>query len=143
MTGQDHTAYVPVYSKKKDLAKRFLQFMATDEAIELYVKASGGYRTMFRYDYDKPEIQNAMSSFMKSANELVENSRLFFLKHKDPIFSLTGMVFMRNGITGTPESYLSAVNSKDYLSASEIYQKNYTSLKSQWKNYLASANIVK
>ncbi|MFQ9739402.1 MAG: hypothetical protein ACLR06_18135 [Christensenellaceae bacterium] len=50
---------------------------------------------------------------------------------------------MRNGITGTPESYLSAVNSKDYLSASEIYQKNYTSLKSQWKNYLASANIVK
>ena len=143
VTGQDHTAYVPVYSKKKDLAKRFLQFMATDEAIELYVKASGGYRTMFRYDYDKPEIQNAMSSFMKSANELVENSRLFFLKHKDPIFSLTGMVFMRNGITGTPESYLSAVNSKDYLSASEIYQKNYTSLKSQWKNYLASANIVK
>lgn len=143
VTGQEHAAYIPVYSQKKELAKRFLQFMATDEAIEMYVKASGGYRTMFRYDYDKPEIQNAMSTFMKSTNELIENSKLFFLKHKDPIFSLTGLVFMKNGITGTPESYLSAGNAKDYLSASEIYQKNYTSLKAQWKNYLASANIVK
>lgn len=141
-TGQEHAAYIPVYSKKKELAKKFLQYMASDEAIEIYVKNSGGYRTMLEYDYEKPELQAAMSSFMKDTNRLVEESRLFFLKHKDPIFSLTGMVFMRNGITSTPETYLSATNPRDYLSASEIYQKNYTSLKSQWKNYLATANIV-
>ena len=142
-TGQEHTAYIPVYSNKKDLAKQFLQFMATDEAIELYVKASGGYRTMFEYDYNKPELQESMSSFMKSTNKLTEESQLFFLKHKDPIFSLTGYVFMRNGITGWPETYLSAVNPDDYLSASEIYQRNYTTLKSQWDSYLATANIVR
>ena len=123
--------------------KQFLQFMATDEAIELYVKASGGYRTMFEYDYNKPKLQEAMSSFMKSTNKLTENSQLFFMKHKDPIFSLTGYVFMRNGITGWPETYLSAVNPNDYLSASEIYQRNYITLKSQWDSYLATANIVR
>ena len=142
-TGQEHTAYIPIYSNKKDLAKKFLQYMASDEAIELYVTASGGYRTMLKYDYDKPELQDAMSSFMKSTNKLTEESRLFFMKHKDPIFSLTGYVFMRNGITGWPETYLSATNPDDYLSAETIYQRNYTTLKSQWDNYLATANIIR
>ena len=140
--GQDHSAYIPVYSTKKDIAKKFFQFMASDEGIEIYVKSSGGYRTMFEYDYSKSELQNGISSFMKSTNALFEQSSHYFMPMKNKLFSLTGMQFMENGLVDV-EVYLSASNPKDYKSASEIFLANYKNLEKEWTNYLNTAQIGK
>lgn len=48
--GAGHQACIPSYAKAKDLAVEFIRFMATDQAQEIYIRATDGASMPFSYD---------------------------------------------------------------------------------------------
>ncbi len=48
-----HNAYIPAYAQAKDLAKDFLRYLATDEAIKTFMTATNGCTTAYEYDTSK------------------------------------------------------------------------------------------
>lgn len=134
------TAVIPAYSTKKDLAKKFLQFMASDTGIETFAVASGGYHPMFKFDYDIDSIKNIRSSFLNSvqelANKALENNTFFAASvEKDPIF-FNGLSPYATDLSGGVETYLSATNSADYMTAQELILRNYDCVKDKWDEYM-------
>ncbi len=134
--GLNDTASIPVYSTKKDLAKEFLQFMASDEGIETYCKASGGYRMHFKYDYEKESLKDVRSGFLDSTLNLWKTGKPFCLSEKDRIF-LGGMQFLRTNMNSV-ETYLSATNGIDRLTANQIFMKNYENVSAIWDSLYAN-----
>ena len=51
--GSTHRALVPSYAKGKEIAFDFLRFMATDNAQEIYMGATGGASLPFEYDVER------------------------------------------------------------------------------------------
>ena len=144
-----HTAWIPAYSSKVDMAKKFLQYMATDEGIKAYVKGSKGYVPPYQFDYvGNQETSSHMSSFMKDVNTILTNSfdknndkdRYFFFKQdKNRIFCLGGL---RQINIGKPvESYLAAVNPKDYKDAQGVFDENYDKVKAAWMTTILNAGL--
>ncbi|MBQ7994793.1 MAG: extracellular solute-binding protein [Bacilli bacterium] len=63
-TGNYHTAVIPTVSAKKDLAKAFLSYLATDKANDIYIRKTGGSCMFFKYD-----IKNLNPSLYASLND--------------------------------------------------------------------------
>lgn len=61
-----HQAYIPTYSDAKGLAKDFLRFLATEQAIETYIKANGCV-SVFNYDVqtENPSLYNQLSKMQQ------------------------------------------------------------------------------
>lgn len=133
-SNMDSVATIPIYSDKIDLAKQFLQFMASDEGIETYAIATGGYRLPFAFDYDKESIKNVRSTFLDSTWELSKNGQPFSFSEKNPIFQ-GGMSFLSTNMNSV-ETYLGAVNGLDRLTANEIFLKNYENVSAMWDVYM-------
>lgn len=144
-----HTAWIPAYSSKVESAKKFLQYMATDEGIRAYVKGSQGYVLPYQYDYmNDAETLSYMSPFMKGVNKILINSfdknnnkdRYYFFKSdKNPIFNLGGL---RQLNIGKPvESYLAAVNPNDYKNAQDIFIENYEKVKASWQTIMLNSGL--
>lgn len=67
--GLGHIAFIPSYATNKDLAKKFLMFMASDEGIRIYKENVKGGFLPFKYDYSSMEL----SSFETSVSEMIDN----------------------------------------------------------------------
>ena len=63
--GIKHAAVIPEYAKCKGPAIDFLRFMATDEAQEIYMRATGGSCLPFEYNVkeENPDLYNDMTPF--------------------------------------------------------------------------------
>lgn len=118
--GPRHQAAVPSYAKGKEIAFDFLKFMATDEAQEIYLKATGGASLPFEYDVKKknpslyeqllPIEKNRLDMAYDSVYEvqvlpLPESFPLVKWGEMSPVYSLTGLsvmaFFAAKGSTGT------------------------------------------
>lgn len=79
-----HLAYIPAYANAKKLAKDFLLFSATDEAIEIYKNDVKGGFSPFQYTYDESkftEAEKSVAAVNKDANHAFYSlkNRLFYL----------------------------------------------------------------
>ncbi|MBQ8684581.1 MAG: extracellular solute-binding protein [Clostridia bacterium] len=136
-----HVAWVPAYSSKVDLAKDFLRYMTTDESIRIFTKATNGYTQPFHFDYTTDaETSPYMKNFMLNSYEL-QRTGTFVARNAatDRLFCVGGVKMYGN--SGNFETYFSASNSADYLSAYDYYEAEYNFVKSRWSNYLQLAGI--
>ena len=71
-----HYAYIPSYATAKDLAKDFLLYMASNEAIEIFMNTEKGASTAFNYALDEnTSMYNNFSAFQKSRIDIVKNGQ--------------------------------------------------------------------
>lgn len=134
-----HVAWVPVYSEEVDLAKDFLKYMTTDEAIRIFTTSTKGCTQPFNFDY-KTDVTTApfMKGFMLSAYDIRTNG-LFMSSSTDRIFNVGGLKIFAN--EKRFENGFSASNSNDYFSAYDYYMSEYNYVKARWGNYLQLAGI--
>lgn len=134
-----HVAWVPAYSGQIDLAKDFLRYMATDEAIRIFTKATKGYTQPFKFDYLADEQTSPyIKNFMKSNYEITQNGT-FISARTDRIFGVGGLKAYYN--KSRFENGFSASNKADYVSAYDYYMSEYNYVKARWANYLQLAGI--
>ena len=69
--GQGHSMAIPVYSPAKAVAKEFLKFMTTNEAIEIYMDNSNGCTLPYQYDYKQWDGYATASNFSKRRYEIM------------------------------------------------------------------------
>lgn len=118
--GAEHIAYVPCYSDKVELAKQFLLYMATDEAMSLYRNATGGSDLPFRFA-NEPSGGD-YSVFRTSILDVYSRTKIVIPSPKDRFFALGGVnVYFRNNNLGYYVDLFSAVNDKDYVSPDDYY----------------------
>ncbi len=136
-----HTGWVPAYSKKVDLAKDFLLYMASDEAIRVFNKATGGCAQPYEFDYfADAETSANMGNFMKNSYKIQkEGIPMGRFANTDRIFCVGGLKMYGN--KGKFETYFSASNPADYMNAEAYFNFEYEYVKSRWNNFMAVAGL--
>lgn len=143
-----HNAWIPIYARNKDAAKRFIQLMATDEGIETFVKATCGYLLPYKYDYST--LESVMSPFIKSTNEKIiasfasqeDDERIIPVYiSKSRLWALGGLSVNGNNLNGSIISRFCAINPADRKTAEQIFEEDYNGVKSRWSSYLAVAGL--
>lgn len=81
-----HLAYVPAYSSSLSLAKDFLLFSATDEAINIYKKEVNGGFAPFSTTYD----ESGFTDTEKSVAAVNKNANYVFYSKKNRLFYIGG-----------------------------------------------------
>lgn len=69
--GPAHQAVIPSYSEAKDVAVDFLRFMATDEALLIYMQKTNGASLPFNYDV-KTKSPETYASFASTAQSVID-----------------------------------------------------------------------
>lgn len=118
----NHTAMIPAYSTAKDVAKDFLLFMATDEANEVFVRATNGASMPFQYNVEEE------NSTLYETLPLLQKTRLDM--QKDAVYMLNentyaavyyGGISRLSGSRTNLEVLFTAKNADDRMTAQEIY----------------------
>lgn len=119
--GPNHTAFIPSYALGKNVAADFLLFMATDEANEIYAKATGGATLPFKYNIEKsaPATYATLSNFQKDKLSFIndEFTGCYVIPSENafPLVRFGGLkpfvnsnyyvTFSMTGNTKTPQNY--------------------------------------
>lgn len=121
-------AYIPTYATAKELAKEFLRFMATDEAIKICLDATNGASVPFQYDIrSDSERWNGYSEFIKSRYDLIEDVEMVVDQYKYPL-TVFGSI---ESAVNDPKYKMSmakftAKNEKDRVTAEQIFEDRQT-----------------
>ncbi len=144
-TVEGHEAFIPSYATAKELAKDFLLFLSTDEAIECFMITTNGCSTAFNYDMQEKN-ETAYNNFMQ-----LQKDRIAMTKTGVALPSTTGFRLNYYGghttfvATAGMETKFTAQNSADRLSAQQIYQADITYYNSQnkynWDKMLEFAGL--
>ena len=130
----NHQAYIPVYSKKKTIAKDFLQFMASDEGMMIMSKTSKGFLLPYEYsDAQLEEIKGVAGNYVKSCIEGREGRRVVSsAMYRSRLFTVAGMSMTpRYQLGNSVEIMLSADPTTDtYMSAADIFRQNLANVMS-------------
>ena len=88
--------YIPVYANQIQAAKDFLIYMASDEAMAIYRKATGGCDLPFKWT-NQPTESN-FSSFRNSIIDIVDKSTILLSTVKERFYTLNALdgYFMNN-----------------------------------------------
>ncbi len=134
-----HSAYIPYYSPAKELAKDFLRYLATDEAIASYMKTNNGCASPYEYDYSKLDFE--LPSIHKS---VMENKRTGYALPPTSTFPLCyygGMTSFYK--TANIETCFTATNANDQKTAIQIYQADvdHFSNPDEWNKILTNAGL--
>ena len=131
-----HIAYIPSYATAKEPAKDFLRYLATDKAIEIFVKSTGGCSTPYTYSGgDESEITD-IGSMHRSRLRITEPG--VYRKSQDA-FKMVYFGGMRIFVQTAIERAYTAGNEKDRKTAQTIYQETVDYYK---KDNLANWNAV-
>lgn len=143
-----HNMWIPIYARNKDAAKKFIQLMATDEAIETFVKATQGYLLPYNYDYST--LESVMSPYIKSTNDKIiasfksqeDYERIVPLyMAKSRLFALGGLSVNGNNLNGSIIGRFCAINPNDRRTAEQIFEEDYNGVKSRWSSYLTVSGL--
>jgi ABC-type glycerol-3-phosphate transport system substrate-binding protein len=135
-----NVALVPAYSDALPLAKKFLKYMTTTEAMQITFEHSG-MMPLVQSEIDNLEVEN-MNLFNKSKVDLVKaaNGKMVSMEIcSDPLFYMNGLrayTFTENVI---PEKMLGAQSAKDRKSASKIVQEEKDYIAASWTYYCNNA----
>ncbi len=142
---EGHEAYIPEYATAKELAKDFLRFLATDEAIHTFMEVTNGCSTAYQYDLatkdaelyaSMPEIHKSRLEYSKTGTRLPAWNA-FRLAYYGGLnnFSQSGSV----------ETWFTAQNEDDRMTAKEIYDKDIDYFDTQdgyyWDSMLIKAGM--
>ncbi len=134
--GNLHIAVVPSYSKKIEMAKEFLKYLYSNYGIESFCNRTYGCTLPTKdYDYTTLDIFKNNTFQLSMAQMKLDDKTIFQYNHKNVLFSKNGLYIM-NGIYQefTPKLYAS--NSKDRMSAEDLYNKNIQYVNQRWStNY--------
>jgi N-acetylglucosamine transport system substrate-binding protein len=123
---------VPKEAPNKELAKEFLRFMSTDEALLQYTKDTGSPRP---FEYDPTQIEG-LSDFIMSALEIWQNSKSFYIISKSPLY-------FGNYVNTFPKS--GPPYGDIYLgeeTAQSIWQGDYDYVVERWDEFRESAGMI-
>jgi ABC-type glycerol-3-phosphate transport system substrate-binding protein len=142
-----HNAFIPTYSNAKDLAKKFLVFMASDKGQKTYTKALKGVTLPFGYNVkNDADLYNGFSSLLKSAIDISQNAEYVYVDYTSPLVYKGGLVPFNLVTNGSLEMLLSTTDPKLKKTAQQIYDYNYTSYTgnnaSAWTDLLRRAGLV-
>ncbi len=136
--GFDFGAVIPAYADARNLAKEFLAYTTTDEAIEIFYKNTGSFLP-YEYDYNGGGMYDAATAFGKSKIDLMNAEITKITQNK------TNPLFAKNSLTpflgDKPELILGAVNPKDKKTAEQFFTDNYMEAKKEWNNYMTVAGL--
>ena len=142
---EGHDVVVPAYAKGKEIAKDFLRYLATDEAINLFMKTTGGVSSPYEYDVKTKDatLYESFSLIQKEKIRMVENGymltpftgyRLYYYGGLTPFVA-----------TSSVEVAFTADYSADRKSAYNIYKDDidyYTKNNGlEWNNLLNRAGL--
>lgn len=119
-TGQD-MIFIPKKSKNKEVAKDFLKFMASDEALQLYTQKTGAPRP-FEYE---PSL-DGLSDFSKNVMTLWKTANKVYMFSESPIY------FMKYNYwpaSGTPYARIQIGDE----TASEVWSGDLSFARSKWE----------
>ena len=115
--------------------------MASDEAIRVFNKATGGCAQPYEFDYfADAETSANMGNFMKNSYKIQkEGIPMGRFANTDRIFCVGGLKMYGN--KGKFETYFSASNPADYMNAEAYFNFEYEYVKSRWNNFMAVAGL--
>ena len=116
------SAYIPSYASAKEKAKEFLKFLATDEIVQLCLDSTGGSSVPVKYNIRADETRwNALSPFMKSKYDLLENAQMVADPRKSVLQVFGSLKLNSTGIASNYTAYASK-NPDDRNTAQEYYE---------------------
>ena len=132
------TAVIPAYSTKIDLAKEFLQLMATDRGMEAMLKECGA-STPFKYSVEKLTMlksKGTLSRFTYSGNKLGAEGK-FTYGYKDPLFG-KNQLSMFSQVSSPTASFASPDAPK---TVAQVCEEFINFMSAKWSSYLRTAGI--
>ena len=102
-----HQAFIPAYATATDLAKDFLRFLATDIAINQYMKSTRGAAVPFDYNVTEkdPELYATFDGIQQYRHDIfyaTAEGPKFVLSERDEEFPL----FYLGGMKAVPSNYI-------------------------------------
>jgi N-acetylglucosamine transport system substrate-binding protein len=144
--GMGDSIIIPSFSKEKDLAKKFLLFMARNENLKAFTEKTNG--VMLAMDYSDVHFEdNKLSTFAKGIYEINTNSKKFGL-YSSSLLVLDGKLSIQwapEGVQHYPE-YFTYYNTSAYISNPSTYpEKNllstfngvYETVRNNWNKWLS------
>ncbi len=138
-----NVALVPAYSDAVDLAKKFLLYTTTSDAMKMTFENSGMMPLVYS------EIANIdatnLSRFDKSKIELAKaaNNKMVSMEMcSDPVFYMNGLRAYTFAENIFPEKVLAAASSKDRKTASKIIEEEITYIGGSWNHFCNNAKGV-
>ena len=137
-----HQAHIPNYSSAKEVAKDFLRFMASDQGIEIMIKAGKGYQTGFKYEPSEDFFNENYSVLQKSHYKIMKNANVLKPKSSFILFNFGGLIPWK---TNHPEQVFTSTLARDHKTAQQVFDEEveyYTKDNSaNFKNILKQAGI--
>lgn len=127
---------IPNYANAKDWAKKFVQFMNSDEALNIYSDTLNlkTFVTPTKDTVDKTD----WSPFMQSAASLMDNASYVFRAKGYKLFYNTNMVEFLPYVAST---YFTASNAEDRKNSDEFWDYCVEYYDNNWNNLLKQAGL--
>lgn len=138
--GSQVIGYIPAYSNQIDAAKAFLVYLASDEAMAIYRKATGGCDLPFNWT-NKP-VDTDYSTFRNSVINITNRSTILLPNTKDRFYALNDLnyYFFNN----SPIKYVirfASLNNADYMSPNAYYLAEQAFFKNNIDKLKATAKV--
>ncbi len=134
---ENMTMMVPVYSNAKELAKKFLKFMYSDEALEIYAKTTRGQDFPFKFDYASVE---GVSKFHQSRFEAMKNVTHYVAENaKSKVCHLGGLsAFM---VYSPLVLNFNVSSERDYVDPTTVFIKNCQEIEGKWSSIMRDSGV--
>lgn len=133
---------IPSYSKKVDLAKEFLQLMATDRGMEAMYTTCGS-ASAFRYPVDKLEQlykDGKISQFAYTGNKMIQEG-VYAYGDRSALFTKNNLTTNLCGYK--PAAVFAALGAEDRKSAFDVWEDCKDNALAEWERYLKTAGITR
>ena len=135
----------PAWSDSKEQVKAFLLYMATEEGQVKMAQGGAGFTLGFDpTDAVREASYAAANGFVKSSLDIKLNRQVSpWFVYKSRLFALGGMPYNPMIELGysSPELIFSQ-SGGDYMTAAQLYAKNYQNAKAKWATYLSTAGLA-
>lgn len=138
-----NVALVPAYSDAVELAKKFLLYMTTSEAMTITFENSGMMPLVYSEIADIDA--ESLSRFDRSKVELARSAgdKMVSMEiSSDPVFYKNGLRAYTFSENVFPEKTLAAASSKDRKTASKIIEEEITYIGASWNHFCNNAREV-
>lgn len=136
-----YAAVIPATSKKIDLAKKFLSYMYSDDAIERVAKSNCGATICADYDYTKMESYSSLTKLQKTVLNFMSSEygkNIGIRSH--PLVYKGGLSIIRDNLF----TVFASKNPADRKTAQKVFtdHSNYYKSGSTWQDLLRSAGVL-
>lgn len=133
---QNHSAFIPAYANAKEVAKEFLSFLASDQALQIYYDEVGAF---LPFDISGLKV-NSNTTFKENVYAMAKDANyVSTFDSQNPLFYKTDLNFF---MSTKPEQVLANPENTDPTVdyAREYWQDMYQRAEDIWDDALADAN---